>query len=458
MSSAHNLKKTLLLLAAIPATLAATKFALDLRSSASGTPANIVIDTQKVQGPLPSSLWQNLAQGGEEPQNMLLGLEKKVAELNPKLIRIDHLYDYYGVYKSPGNYDFSKLDQYVQSILQTGAKPMLSISYVPASLSQNGQVAGEPSNWSEWGNLVQATAKHYSQDLNISDIYYEIYNEPDLFGGWKAEKSPSYAQLYTISTKAVVTGAGSASFKVGGPATTGFYENWFKSLFKTASQNNLRLDFISWHQYGKNIQPYLDNLEKLNKLLTAYPQYFNIERIVSETGPNSEPDLWYDNSLSGIHLLSLSTQLAGKIHKLFSFEIVDGPSARPNGSLGWGLISHPLNGANPKPRYLALQFLNQLTGNRLATSGDGSWVTSLAGKNGQAIQVLLVNYDQNNQHSETVPVTFDNLTPGSYQLSTKTYLDPQTRVVPLTVSSSTYTQQVFLEPNTAVLLTLSPLQ
>jgi len=47
------------------------KVYLDLRKSASGTPAKIVIDTQNPGPNLSASLWQNLAQGGEEPTDMI---------------------------------------------------------------------------------------------------------------------------------------------------------------------------------------------------------------------------------------------------------------------------------------------------------------------------------------------------------------------------------------------------
>jgi hypothetical protein len=51
---------TTLILASIPLSLAATKKIIDIRKSATGTPANIVIDIASNQGPVPSNLWQNL--------------------------------------------------------------------------------------------------------------------------------------------------------------------------------------------------------------------------------------------------------------------------------------------------------------------------------------------------------------------------------------------------------------
>lgn len=450
-------KSTIVLLLLLPILLFAVKTVIDIRKGAAGIPAKIEVDTQTPQGKIPSSLWQNISQGGEEPSDMVAPVIYQTKSLHPQLIRVDHLFDYYQVYNGPGNYNFEKLDQVVNSILATGAKPMLSISYTTASMAKNGQNAGEPSDWNQWYQLVKTTAKRYSQEKNISGIYYEVWNEPDLFGGWHYAKNPNYSTLYIQTARAIVDGAGNTDFKVGGPAITAYYENWIKSIFKTASANRLRLDFISWHKYSKDISDYEKDFNNLNKIISNYPQYFNIERIITEIGPNSELDVWYDNKISGIHLISLSTKLAGKIHRLFTFELVDGPTSRSKESTGWGIITHHTNGSKPKPRYYALQFLNQLQGQRLSSMGDGSWVSSLSAKNGSVISTLLVNYDSKNLHTETVPVTFRALTPGNhYQLTTSTYMGRETSKN-ITIPSFNYTENVYMEPNSAIILKLTPL-
>jgi hypothetical protein len=452
-----SLIKTLALLGSIPFTLLAVKQVVDWRKGATGTPANIAIDISSPQGSINPSLWRNLAQGGEEPVDMIGPIFPLVRQLQPELIRVDHLFDYYQVYQGPGNYDFSKLDKVVNSILLTGATPLLSISYTTADMSKTGQNAGEPKDWNLWFQLVSATAKRYSVDQNIPNIYYEVWNEPDLFGGWHYSRSPSYSTLYLQTAKAVAQGAGNSPYKIGGPATTGFYPNWITSLLKTTADNHLRLDFLSWHRYSKNIDDFIADFDKLNLILTDYPQYSNIERLITEIGPNSEPDPWYDNHLSGIHLLSLTTQLAGKVHRIFPFEAVDGPSPRSDKSTGWGMITHPNSKATPKPRFQAIELLNNLSGERLATTGDGSWVTSLSAQDGSVTRILLVNYDPRQTHAETVPLAITGISPGQYQLTTSLYpasRKPSTKQISVTTR---YLTEIFLDVNSAVLLELSPL-
>jgi hypothetical protein len=451
-SRRSNLVKTVILLLFLPLIVLSVKKILELRKGAAGIPADITIDTSHIQGQIPSSFWQNLSQGGEEPVDMIKPIITQIRTLRPELIRIDHLFDYYKVYVSPNNYDFSRLDDAVNSILLTGARPMLSISYTTNDMAANGQNAGEPKDWNQWYALVKATAHRYSIDKNISGIYYEVWNEPDLFGSWKYNRSPNYSTLYTQTSRAIVDGAGSASYKVGGPAITAYYSNWIKSLFATASANNLRLDFISWHKYSKYIEDYNKDFEDFNQIISDYPGYFNIERIITEIGPNPEPDPWYDSKMSGIHLISMATNLTGKIHRAFTFEPVDGPSPRSDKSTGWGLITHPNNGAKPKPRFFALQFLNKLEGQQLTSTGNGSWVSSLASKNNNIIQVLLVNYDPNLTHAETFPLTIQNLSPGNYQMTTSTYLG-NTSTKKITTTTN-YRDMIYLEPNTAIFIEL----
>lgn len=445
-----------LLILILPFLLLAIQKITELRKKAAPIPANISIDVNNFQGPINSNMWQNFSQGGEEAKDMIGPVATQLKTLSPKLIRIDHLFDYYDVYKSPGQYDFSKLDQVVNSIIFTGATPMLSLSYTPSSMAKDNQNAGEPKNWDDWYQLVKTTARRYSVDKKISNIYYEVWNEPDLFGGWHYAKNPSYTTLFIQTNKAISEGINNqADYKIGGPAITAFYESWIKSLFKTTKENKLKLDFISWHKYSKNISDFITDFDKLNKILSDYPEFFNIERIITEVGPNSEPDVWYENNLSAIHLLSLTTQLSGRIHKFFTFEVVDGPTARSKDSTGWGLLTHPNNGQKPKPRFFAIQFLNQLNGQKVYSVGDGSFITSLSTKNKNVIQTLLVNYDPENKHYETFPLTYKNLRTGKYQVKYSYFLKNSSQKS-INITNDSYSEQIYMEPNTAILIELTP--
>jgi len=443
------------LIAVLPLVVLATKKVIDPRKQASGKLANIIVDASLAQAPINPQLWQNFAQGGEEPKDMISSIIPEVIDLNPKLIRVDHIYDYYNVYQSDGSFDFSRLDQVVKTILETGAKPMLSLSYIPPQLSTDGQITSPTNDWLDWQRLVQATVERYSgrNSLNISNVYYEVFNEPDLFGGWHYGRKPSYLTLYYYS----VLGAQSAQnvnfFKIGGPAITGFYPNWIKALFEYASENQLRVDFVSWHRYSENLLDYDDDFESLNQILTNYPDYFSVERIISEFGPESEYSSWYSDQTGAAHAVAVSTHLLGKVHRIFAFELKDGPTkAGVENSHQWGMISHETNGKKTKPRYQAYLFLNKLSGNRLPLEGEGSWISGVAVKDNNLIKILLVNFDPDGKHSELVPLRVNNLVSGNYQIDLD-YLFGQDSKQNKDLSGGKFFQRIPVSANDAVLVT-----
>ena len=104
-------------------------------SEATGSPADLVVETQKTLGELPP-IWSHLAQGGENLSvDMLSPVISQVKSLNPQTIRIDHIYDGYDVVSRNVNgqlsFNWTKLDKIVKSITATGAVPMCALSYMP---------------------------------------------------------------------------------------------------------------------------------------------------------------------------------------------------------------------------------------------------------------------------------------------------------------------------------------
>jgi len=444
----------ILVLLILPVIIWGLKKVYDLRKSASGNLAYIVVDTSRPQAPIDQKLWQNFAQGGEEPKDMIGPAIEKVRSLSPKLIRIDHIYDFYNVARSDGGYDFTRLDQAVKSILDAGAVPMLSLSYIPSQWSTDGKITSPPKDWNLWQNLVTATVERYSgkSGLNIYNVYYEVYNEPDLFGNWRYGKDPNYLSLYLYSSRGAARAQNVNPFKIGGPATTGFYPNWIKALVNYCDANRLPLDFLSWHRYSPSLSDYDADVDKIIEILTDYPDYQNVERIITEFGPGPERSAWYENRVGAAQAISVSTHLLDRVHRIFGFELKGGP-----GEVGsqWGMLTHETKGAKPKPRWFAYQFLNLFSGARLPLEGNGDWVSGVATKEGDDTKLLLVNYDPLGRHSEFVPVRFDNLSPGNYEVAQNYLFSPDSKVSQVTDGTSLF-RQIPLLANDAVLITITP--
>ncbi len=404
-------------------------------SRAAAIKANIIVDINKTSGPFPDR-WKALAQGGEESGvRMLENVVSQVSGLYPRYIRLDHIYDFYDVVSrdSSGNlsFNFSKLDKTVCDIYNTGAKPFFSLGYMPPTMSDDGSLIGKPKNWNEWTFLVQKTVEHYSnketvlpcgalEDFWKTDIYYEVWNEPDLesFGKWRyVGGDKSYSDLYFYSVKGAQQAQNVLPFKIGGPVTTALYKNWIQKFLDFVSANNLRIDFLSWHHYSKKTDDFTDDIIKLNKWLgesPKYNRYENLPKIISEWGYDSEKNPIADTEVGAAHTVaSLRNLINAGLELSFLFEIKDGPT------LSWGILNYD---GSPKPRYQALKLLNSLEGNQLMVDGEGTNVSAIASKTEEKIVLILTNYDELGRNYEAVPVIFKNLDGASYSL-TKKYLD-----------------------------------
>ena len=426
-------------------------------TKASGEQADIFIDTQAVLGPLNRS-WRNLAQGGEDHNWSIQPITDKVSALNPEYIRIDHIYDFYNIVQgSPGNlsFDFSKLDIILSDILATGAKPYISLSYMPPVISK-GDIVDEPHDWHDWQLTVQKTIEHVSGTRGISNVYYEVWNEPDLFGGWKYWGPKNYLTMYShaaIGARNAQQNPGLQNFYLGGPATTALYKNWFDALAKHAINNNLKFDFFSWHRYDHSLNVFQTDLESVRSWLARYPQLVpTLELHVTEWGPDSENHPAYDNSYGAAHAVAGAITLNQFVDRAFVFEIEDGkdPSGQANWGR-WGLLTHQSFGSTPKPRYHGLRLLDRIGSQRLQISGQGTWVKAVAARNDLGnTQVVIANADLYAKNSELVPVTFNNIQPGNYQFNLE-FLDGRTQNILLATSSATLRTEVPMTPNSVAI-------
>lgn len=427
-------------------------------SNASGEPANLQIDPTVSFGQIHQP-WQNLAQGGEMHDWTLEPIRAKVAGLEPQYIRIDHIYSFYDIVQiqdGQKRYDFTKLDVVVDGILSTGAKPYIALSYIPTQLSDDGTITGKPRDWAEWQDLVRATVEHYSKTKGINDVIYEVWNEPDLFGGWKTYGEKNYLELYGYAARGQAQVSGARPYKFGGPGITALYRNWFVNLVEYADKNNLRLDFFSWHRYNTDVEVFRQDLAQAQAWRTEYPHRSDLEFHVTEFGHDSKNHAGYDGNYGAAHTVATSIEMLEGIDRSFVFEIEDGKDPAGQERWGrWGLLTHREFGNNIKPRYQALRLLNRLAGDQVQVLGKGTWVRAAATRNGPVIEMILVNYDPYGRHTENVPLTFQKVGAGSFTLEI-TELSGQTRRVPLTSDGTDIRTELFMGASTVMFARLIP--
>jgi xylan 1,4-beta-xylosidase len=425
-------------------------------------PANLIIDTQGVLPTFPK-IWPYYGQGGEAGFENFTGLEAQLQELSPRYIRLDHVLNrYITITKNPGGtltYDFSILDQLLSQIRAANALPFISLSYIPPAIS-TGDVVDVPSSLTEYQAVIQTVIEHISgtHQLNFSNVYYEVYNEPDLFGQWKTYGPKNYLTLYRAAARAAQNARHTNSFKLGGPAVTAWYDNWFTKMLELCQNESVRLDFYSWHRYSPDTLVFQQDIDRFNQLIKNYHRcVFTTEPIITEWGFDSENHEGYDTAYSAAHTVSTITTLTGSnLTKAFTFQIEDGPDTNGLTYWGrWGLLTHRATGPIQKPRFQALTLLNQLGDQRLSVVGQGSFVKALATKNGNVTQVIISNFDPEAKNTESVPLTFQRLQPGTYTL-TRTFLGRPPQPQTLEVTDTFYTLTLPLPPTTVLLLELTP--
>ncbi len=398
-------------------------------SKAAPEKANIVIDSRQIVSPLFFN-WQALAQGGEEKGVQMLGnVIPQTRELEPRYIRLDHVYDFYDVVSRDGsgnlNLNFSRLDATVCDIYAAGAKPFFALGYMPPVMSIDGSLIGRPANWNEWSVLVQRTIEHYSGQNTVlcggavsgnklADIYYEVWNEPDLetFGKWSLYGGDKdYKVLYSYSSFGAKSARNVRNFHLGGPGITAAYRNWFQVFLRYVADNNLRIDFLSWHHYTKSPDDFIGDVQNIDDWIPRedFGRFHALPKIITEWGYDSEPNITAHTSVGAAYTVAAARNLIDqKIKLAFSFEVKDGPEPR------WGILSY--QGAK-KPRFFALKMLNLLEGYRLKIDGEGTYVRAIGSISPKKIVIILTNYDQEGNNNELVPITFTNLIPGDYRLA-----------------------------------------
>ncbi len=448
------------LLLSLPLTIPLAQNAWRLMTGASYTAAAIVVDISQ-PGRNINKVWSGVAQGFEklpESDFRMSATSGLLKNVGTKYIRVDHIYDGYSVVSKVNGqikYDWTKLDLLVADILASGAKPYFSLSYMPTAISK-GDILDFPTNWGEWGQVVAATVARYSRDYRggISDVIYEVWNEPDLFGGWKMGGAKNYVTLYATAANAANGVKGVKPFKIGGPATTGFYPAWVTGFYDKLD-STVRIDFFSWHRYSAKIDDFVKDATTAKEMMETRIARSQ-DLYISEWGVNPERSSAYDGRWAGAHFLAVNTALEPTaIDMALAFEVMDGAPGDKKYHGGWGMLTNPKYGAvEKKPRFKALEMISKLDGVKLPSVGNGTYVTALAAYDAKGvIRVLATNYDPVGSHDEIFPITIVGLSAGNYNVREE-FLSGRVLNTEINVGSS-LKRDISLNESDSVLLTVT---
>ena len=228
----------------------------------------VFLDEQ--QGPLEIDRFA-LGQGGLSEEPMWDDRVAEIRAIRPRIIRL-FIQEYFNLLPEPDRYNFDTLDRSVDTILKTGAKPLMCICFKPKVLFPVvNQDIVEPTDYEQWEKLIFNLVRHY-KDRAAGIRYWEVANEPDIGedGGCPYRFKPdSYCRYYQHTTAAILRA--DAKAHVGGPALANPSSPILPALLDFCAKKEAPLHFVSWHIYSSNPRKIRATIDNVKSLLKKYP-------------------------------------------------------------------------------------------------------------------------------------------------------------------------------------------
>lgn len=153
------------------------------------------------------------------------------------------------------DWNFRQIGHVYDNLLSVGLKPFVELSFMPTPLAKK-KVYGLhyrnnvsiPKSWKQWGEYIEAFIHfllHRYGKEEIESWKFEVWNEPDLKGGFFDGSQDDYFKLYEVTARAVKNV--DSKIQIGGPSTSAC--KWIDEFLDYCNKNNVPLDFITTHHY-----------------------------------------------------------------------------------------------------------------------------------------------------------------------------------------------------------------
>src|SRR5580692_5935768 len=310
-------------------------------------------------------------------------------------------HDEVGIYSENAHgapvYNFSYADQIYDGLVQNGVHPFVELSFMPQQLAAAEifqsfwykPIIAPPKDWSKWGDLISHFSQHLVDRYGIDEVsqwYFEVWNEPNL-DFWAGDpKEQTYYQLYDTAAKAIK--AVNLRLRVGGPSTA--QAAWVDRFIRHCAENHIPVDFVSTHVYGndsaKDVFGTDETIPRTQMVCRA------VRKVHDQVKASSLPDLpliWSEYNASyknepdvtdsvfmGPYLADTIRQCDGLVDILSYWTFSDvfeeqGVVKQPFYG-GYGLIAED---GLPKPSFNAFKLLHRLGAERLANDSQSALVT-----------------------------------------------------------------------------------
>jgi hypothetical protein len=316
-----------------------------------------------------SKLKIDLSQGGEsEDPHFLDNVRDAGRQLGPGLVRLDNIYNFYGIVSRMGDgsisYNWERFDVAMDGVRAMGKEPLICLSYMPETMSVTGNTrVAPPAIYDEWAALVQATVAHVNRDRKLGVKYWEVWNEPDQWGFWHGSY-PDYLKLYDVTVEAAL--AADPGVLIGGPGTSRFSIDHLEVFLAHEAEviadcklqivncGGGRVDFLSWHEYGQTPESLGAHIREARGALAKYPEFSSVELFITEFNvlQGGEGDTSANGSTDRVQgaialLTAIESMQRERLDRAFLFELKDGQGPRSFWGR-WGILT---NDGQAKPIY-----------------------------------------------------------------------------------------------------------
>ena len=190
----------------------------------------------------------------------------------------EHIVDVHRIFKNfdadvndPESYLFEPTDIYLKNIADAGTKIFYRLG---ASIEHHHKYGTRvPKDFQKWAEICEHIIRHYNEGwadgMHLNIEYWEIWNEADCKSPdgsnpcWQGTDE-QYLEFYGVVAKHLKSCF--PHLKIGGPAFC--REDAMKEKFLPyVKENNLPLDFYSYHKYSENIEKVAQSVVNCKNLL-----------------------------------------------------------------------------------------------------------------------------------------------------------------------------------------------
>ncbi len=358
-------------------------------------------------------------------------------------------------------YDWTIVDDIIDTFLGAGAQPFVEIGFTPKALSphpdpyqhnfpsERNVFTGwsyPPNDYAKWSELIYRWAQHCAEKYGkerAESWQWEVWNEPNI-AYWHGTPE-EYDKLYDVTTAAVRRALPRA--KVGGPATTGpgdpkaaaflrqFLEHCMTGKNAATGERGAPLDFISFHAKGSpkinggevrmGLAKHMKDVSEGFNIVRSSAKFKDLPVVLSESDPEgcaacSAPQNAYRNgTLYAVYMaesLQLTRELAAKTgvnlegFLTWAFEFEDQPYFA-------GLRSLTTNGVD-QPVLNVFRMAGMMRGNLVEAKSDKAEgvdkvisegvsspaIDTVATRSDHEVSVMVWNYEDQDRTDSSSPV------------------------------------------------------